>query len=103
MAGNAGFADAALSKRLYKFGNQIFKLLPMREEGQDCEKFMQTLVVEAVGLGELMPESDEAVALACKLRGLEELSDGMDFMDYRRTVFECCSLVSKIRGSLDVD
>ncbi len=37
------------------------------------------------------------VALVCKLQGLIEMSDEADFMLYRRTIFECCGLIDKIR------
>jgi len=37
------------------------------------------------------------IALVCKLQGLIEMNDEADFMLYRRTIFECCGLIDKIR------
>ena len=51
----------------------------------------------------LFPDKEELVYLLIKLEGLKKLSPGMDFMDYRRVVFECCTLVTKIRGEYNVD
>ena len=87
----------------YKVGNQIFKLLPLREEGGAWMKLLDTVILELTGMQKLFPDKEELVYLLIKLEGLKKLSPGMDFMDYRRVVFECCTLVTKIRGEYNVD
>lgn len=87
----------------YKVGNQIFKLLPLREEGGAWMKLLDTVILELTGMQKLFPDKTELVSLLIKLKGLKELSPGMDFMDYRRFIFECCTLVTKIRGEYNVD
>ena len=44
------------------------------------------------------PNLENLCSLIFKLKGLEQLSD--DFMAYRRTIFECCSLIDKIKKDL---
>ena len=95
--------DEMLVEYYYKVGNQIFKLLPLREEGGAWMKLLDTVILELTGMQKLFPDKEELVYLLIKLEGLKKLSPGMDFMDYRRVVFECCTLVTKIRGEYNVD
>lgn len=79
---------------------QIFRLLPMREEGVDYIKPLDTLIVELSGYFWIIPNSEKLIALLGKLRGLksEECSD--DFMLFRRMVFEACNIASALRDEL---
>lgn len=95
--------DEMLVEYYYKVGNQIFKLLPLREEGGAWMKLLDTVILELTGMQKLFPDKEELIYLLIKLEGLKKLSPGMDFMDYRRVVFECCTLVTKIRGEYNVD
>ena len=45
----------------------------------------------------LFPNLEYLIALVCKLQGLIEMDDEANFMLYRRTIFECCGLIDKIR------
>lgn len=85
---------------LTRIGNQIFKLLPMREEEQDWEKPLETLLVELSGMYSLFPNRDDLFTLLCKLEGLRHYKDKIDFMLYRRVIFECCSLIDKIKTQI---
>lgn len=86
----------AVKDNLYRLGNQIFKLLPMREEDKDWRKPLETLIIELLGMGNLFSDQKELLSLVCKLEGLKDCKDA-DFFLYRRTIFECCSLISNIR------
>lgn len=45
----------------------------------------------------LFQEKKDLFSLICKLEGLiAEGADG-DFMQYRRTIFECCSLIDRLK------
>lgn len=44
------------------------------------------------------PKLETLVSLIFKLKGLEQLSE--DFMAYRRTIFECCSLIDKLKKEI---
>lgn len=86
-----------LGECLKRIGNQIFKLLPMREEGGEWIKPLETVALELTGMYNLFPEKQELFSLICKLEGLIEEGEDGDFMKYRRTIFECCSLVDRLR------
>lgn len=89
-----------IQDNLTRIGNQIFKLLPMREEEQNWEKPLQTLLVEISGMYSLFPNRDDLFTLLCKLEGLQHYKEQIDFMLYRRVIFECCSLIDKIKAQL---
>lgn len=86
----------------YKMGNQVFKLLPLREEGGAWLKLLDTIILETTGMQKLFPKNQNLLVLLAKLKGIRELSFDMDFMDYRRSIFECCTLITKIRGEYNV-
>ncbi len=90
-------ADDAVSSNLYRIGNQIFKLLPMREENKDWIKPLQTLFIELLGMACLFPDQKDLLQVCSKMRGLEEEGEAIDFWIFRRTIFECCGIVSKMR------
>lgn len=88
--------DAQIVKsNLYRIGNQIFKLLPLREEGQDWLKPLETLSIELAGMSSLFPDQKDLFTLSCKLEGLKTVHT--EFPLYRRTIFECCSLIDKLK------
>lgn len=88
-----------IKENLSRIGNQIYKALCLREEDAEWKKPLETLSVELLGMHALFPEQLQLFSLVCKIQGI--LSDEqMDFMLYRRTIFECCSLVNKIKDSI---
>ena len=92
--------NSIILNNLNRIQSQIFKLLPMREEDKDWQKPLETLAVELLGMHKLLPHLEDTLSLVCKLLGLlgEEIKD--DFYLYRRTIFECCGLVNKIKEQL---
>ena len=94
---NTEIADNAVSSNLVRIGNQIFKLLPMREEDKDWLKPLQTLFIELLGMANIFPDQKDLLQVCSKMRGLEEEGETVDFKLFRRTIFECCGIVSKMR------
>ena len=92
--------EYTLKENFTRIGNQIFKLLPLREEGKDWEKPLETLLVEIAGLYSLLDDRKDILALFSKLEGLKVKADQIDFMLYRRVIFECCGLIDKIKKQL---
>lgn len=76
--------------------SQTFALLPMREEGKDWVKPLQTIANEALGMSLLFPHKETLLSVAAKLQGLLDPSGQSDFAFYRRTIFECCNIFSKL-------
>lgn len=86
---------------LQRIVGQTFKLLPTREEGKDWYKPLSTLIIELLGMFNLFPDLATGLAIVCKMEGLQQKGSETDFADYRRTIFECCSLLSKLQNRLE--
>lgn len=86
-----------ICRNLSRIQGAIFKLLPMKEEGQDCTKPLETLILELLGMQGLFQNLEPLVTLICKLQGLIEIQNEDNFMLYRRTIFECCGLIDKVK------
>lgn len=89
--------NKALQQNLKRIQSQIFKLLPMVEEKQDYKKPLETIILELLGMQGLFSPLEPLITLICKLQGLIEIDLEKDFMLYRRTIFECCGLVDKVK------
>lgn len=97
---DADIENAAVKNSLKRILNQIYRLLPLREEGEDWEKPLATLLIELVGLLELFPDLKEGLKVICKLQGLLTLGNDLEFYEYRRTIFECCSIISSLEKQI---
>ena len=76
--------------------NQLWKLIPMRENKENWRSQLCSLIVELAGLNELSQGIDENfLILLSKLKGLE--IEETNFQIYRKTVFECISLLREMR------
>lgn len=94
-------SDETLRNTLTRIINQIYKLLPNREEGLDWLKPLDTITEELAGMSELVENQQEKFfSLLCKLKGLKSLPAEEDFQLYRRIIFECLSLLNEIKESL---
>lgn len=89
---------SAIDKNLNRITNQIYKLLPSREERSDWQKPLTTIIEELAGMDRLLFDQHEVLfPLLCKLEGLFLLSEDKDFFLYRRTIFECLGLINNIK------
>ena len=71
--------------------NQLWKLIPMRENEEDWKNQLTTVLIEIVGLNEIFNFDDKYLSLLSKLEGLQQLDT--EFYVYRKTVFEAISLL----------
>ena len=87
-----------LQKNLKRLINQIYKLLPMREEGGDWQKPLETIIEEFAGMNRLiLSDYDHVIfSLLCKLEGLFTLQKDEEFGLYRRVIFECLSIIGDL-------
>ena len=75
--------------------NQLWKLIPMRENGEDWISQLFILIEEISGLVAIYCDKTEGLILLSKLEGLT--SDVCeDFMIYRKTVFRCIELLGQV-------
>lgn len=91
-----------VAQRFQSLINQIYKLLPVREEKSDWEKPLQTIMEQLVGMQRMLNCGDSEIyfALLNKLEGLYSLTKDEDFFNYRRTIFECLSLMNILKNEI---
>ena len=80
--------------------NQTFSLLPKYEENENWVKPLQTIIVELSGMSQLIPAQEDLFRLICKLEGMLNMADEIEFMLFRRHIFEACSILSKLKDSV---
>lgn len=75
--------------------NMIYKLLPIREEEKDWEKYLDSIIEEIGGFVGLFEQIDEIsiIRILSKLEGLKIYQNEDDFYNYRKTVLECTNLI----------
>ena len=74
--------------------NQLWKLIPMRENNEDWHKQLDTMIIEVVGLKEIFISSPLFLQILIKLEGLKAVD--IEFDLYRKTVFEAINLLQDI-------
>ena len=98
LASGADINTNAIVENLKKLTNQIYKLLPNREENIDWQTPLNTIIEEISGMDKLLSNYHEILfPLLCKLEGLYDLTEENDFFFYRRTIFECLNLLSSLK------
>ncbi len=99
---NIDINNSVINNRLQNLINQVYKLLPVREEGTDWQKPLQTILEELIGMYRLMNGgySETYFPLLNKLEGLYSLTDENDFLCYRRTIFECLGLMNDLQKKI---
>lgn len=93
--------ESTIIQFLDKITNQTFKLLPLREEKGDWEAPLQNLLVEMKGAERLLIDQVTFFSLISKMEGMLTLTNEEDFLLFRRNIFECLSLLTKIKSCLD--
>ncbi len=88
------FPEETISKNITRLTNQMWKLIPMRENEENWEKQLETVIVEVVGLNEIFIMCPTFLQLLSKLEGLRVKE--MNFELYRKTVFECINLIQEL-------
>lgn len=97
-------SNDVICRNLSKLTNRIYKLLPNREESIDWEKPLETILEEFAGMRALLIDQEEIFfSLLCKLEGLFTLTKEDDFFLFRRTIFECLSLIDRLKKEICQD
>lgn len=78
--------------------NQLWKLIPMRENNENWQKQLDTVILEVAGLGEIFNSLPQFLQLLSKLEGMRKID--LTFEKYRRVVFECINLLGEIKYEL---
>jgi hypothetical protein len=87
---NFEFELQDVKRNVQRLTNQMWKLIPMREHEEDWKKQIDTVIIEIAGLNEIF-SGPQFLQLLSKLEGLKSCDTTFEL--YRRTVFECISLI----------
>lgn len=92
---NINFPVETRERDLARLINQLWKLIPMRENEEDWANHLKTMIEEISGLVEIYKDKTESLILLSKLEGLTS-EVCQDFMIYRKTVFKCIDLLAQV-------
>lgn len=91
---NVQIPAATFAADINRLTNQLWKLIPMRENNEDWQAQVDTVLLELIGLNEILEIDEKFLILISKLEGLKIYE--VDFHIYRKTVFETISLLREI-------
>lgn len=98
---NIEIDNQAIFDNFKRITNQIYKLLPNREENIDWQTPLKTIIEEISGMRRLLDSQQESLfSLLCKLEGLFDLTAEEDFFSYRRTIFESLNILQTIKENI---
>ena len=97
---NIKFRNSTVVQDLRRLINQIWKLLPMRENEEDWQKQLDSVLIELRGLHAMFGDQLDFLILISKLEGLHVT---VNFISYRVTVFSAISLLTELTNSIDVE
>lgn len=87
---------AAAQADINRLTNQLWKLIPMRENEENWQGQLESVILELMGLKDIyLIADDKFLTLLIKLQGLR--NNEIMFSIYRKTVFECISLLREMR------
>ena len=92
---NIDFPVTTIEQDIKRLINQLWKLIPMRENGEDWEMHLKTMLEEISDLVHIYKDKVEGLILLSKLEGLTSNACN-DFMIYRKTVFRCIDLLTQV-------
>lgn len=88
------FPMEVINKNITRLTNQLWKLIPMRENEENWEKQLNIVTIEIAGLNKIFVQAPQFLQILSKLEGLDKAEE---FSDYRRTVFEVINLLQEIK------
>lgn len=90
---NFGFSEEEVKKEIVRLTNQLWKLIPMRENNENWDKQLETVIIDLTGKNEIFLHNANYLQLLSKLEGLRLVD--VDFSIYRKTIFECINLINE--------
>lgn len=87
-----GIAEVTgIQQNIMRLTNQLWKLIPMRENEEDWKRQLETVILEITGINEVFIINGVMLSLLAKLEGLRTTDTSFEL--YRKTVFESISLL----------
>ena len=94
---NIDFPKEVIKNEVIRLTNQLWKLIPMRENEEDWRKQLMTVIIDIAGKDEIFLHDSHFLQLLSKLEGLRVKSDEeIEFNIYRKTVFECINIINEV-------
>ena len=87
------FSEKIIYADIQRLINQVWKLLPMKENDENWEHQLSSVLVELYGLHHIFDGQLDFLILISKLEGLKDVDD---FFIYRTTVFSAISLLTEL-------
>lgn len=84
-----------IDKNIMRLTNQLWKLIPMRENNEDWNKQLNTVIVEIAGMNKIFINCPQFLQLLSKLEGLTDLD--LEFIQYRKVIFESINLLQELK------
>ena len=86
------------NKNIVRLTNQLWKLIPMKENNEDWLKQLDTVSIEIAGMNALVKseQTSQFLQLLFKLEGLKIKQD-INFEVYRKTVFETINILQGLK------
>ena len=94
-----GFAiePSVINSDINRLTNQLWKLIPMRENDENWVLQLNTVIIELYGLHTILSTKNNFLILLSKLEGIKNIDT--DFYLYRKTIFESISLLREMKYS----
>ena len=90
---NITFDQEEVNKEIIRLTNQMWKLIPMRENDESWERQLETVIIDIAGKNEIFIHNSQFLQLLSKLEGLQLVD--VDFSVYRKTVFDCINILNE--------
>lgn len=88
-------SEDVVTSDVNRLTNQLWKLIPMRENEENWLGQLDTVIIEISGLNAILVNQNNFIVLLSKLEGLKIVET--EFNAYRKTVFEAISLLREMR------
>ena len=82
-----------MQSTVMRLTNQLWKLIPMKENDENWQMQLDSVILELTGLNEILILNPILLQLLSKLEGLQVIDT--PFTLYRKTVFESISLLQE--------
>ena len=92
-------SESCIRSDINRLTNQLWKLIPMKENEENWLEQLNTVLVAIRGLSEIFASNDKFLILLSKLEGLK-ISEDLEFSIYRKTVFESISLLREMLNAI---
>ena len=90
------FSEEEINKEIIRLTNQMWKLIPMRENNEAWDKQLETVIIDIAGKDEIFLHNSQFLQLLSNLEGLRIID--VDFPIYRKTIFECINLINDTKS-----